>query len=361
MVAASRLHDNGRVTSIHGCVLVILLFSTTGCVVGESSSTAPPTSTPIPAVAAPAVYVVNGQATSISVIDPQQNALVGTIQLGGIMWPHHLYLSKDGARMLVAVPNMDLSAGHGGTMNSNPGFVLLLDSSTGALIASRKLEMMNHNAIFSPDGTEVWTSQMMMPGMVLVLDAQTLATKQSIDVGDMPAEVTFSKDGTMAFVANGMSDSVSVIDVTTKQIMATVPVGKDPVGPWPGIDGVMYTDCEQGKSISAIDPGTMAVVRTYNLGFTPGMVGTPPGTSGELWVTDVDDGKVVFNTIANDQKTGELAVGGGAHGIAFSPDGKTAYISNQGAGTLSVVDVATHTLTTTITIGAKPNGIAYRP
>lgn len=343
----------------------VISASTTACLVGDFSPPAvtgggSATSTPIPAVTGPAVYVVSGQDNSIAVIDPAKNARVGTIQLGGIMWPHHVYLSKDGRRMLVAVPGMDLSAGHGSATEANPGFVLLLDSSTGAMIASRQLDMMNHNAIFSPDGTEIWTSQMMMPGSVLVLDAQTLATKQSIDVGDMPAEVTFSKDGTMAFVANGMSDSVSVISVATKKVMSTIAVGKDPVGPWPGIDGVMYTDCEQGKSISAIDPGTMAVVRTYNLGFTPGMVGTPPGPSGELWVTDEDDGKVIFNMTTKDQKMGELAVGAGAHGVTFSPDGKTAYISNQGAGTLSVVDVATHTLIKDIPVGAKPNGVAYR-
>ena len=116
-------------------------------------------------------------------------------------------------------------------------------------------------------------------------------------------------------------------------------VGKDPVGPWPGVDGVMYTDCEEGKSISAIDPATMSVVRTYALGFTPGMVATPPGSGGELWVTDQDDGKVVFNTTAQDKPTGALAVGAGAHGIAFSPDGQTAYITNQLAATVTVVDV----------------------
>jgi len=337
--------------------------SVTACVIGDDPSDPSATggtSTPIPAVTGPAVYVVNGQDHSISVVDPARNVVAATIALDGITWPHHIYLSKDGSRMLVAVPNMDLSGGHGTGMDDNPGAVLVLDSSTGATLASRKLEMMNHNAAFSPDGTEIWTSQMMMPGSVLVLDAQSLNTKQEIAVGDMPAEVTFSKDGTMAFVANGMSDSVSVISVATKKVMGTVAVGKDPVGPWPGVDGIMYTDCEEGKSISAIDPATMSVVRTYALGFMPGMVATPPGSSGELWVTDQDDGKVVFNTTAQDKPTGALAVGAGAHGIAFSPDGQTAYITNQLAATVTVVDVRSHTRITEISVGTKPNGIAYR-
>lgn len=336
------------------CALTLLACSS------SPSSTSTLSTQPIAAFSGAAVYVVNGGDHSISVIDPVKNAVAGTIVLQGVTFPHHVYLSHDGARMLVAVPNMDLSGGHGGTTEMNPGAVFLLDSSTGATIAARRLDMMNHNAIFSPDGTEVWTSQMMAPGMVLVLDAQTLATKQSIDVGDMPAEITFSKDGKMAFVANGASNTVSIVDVAKKTIMATVPVGMDPVGPWPGVDGIMYTDCEAGKSISAIDPATMKVVRNYDLGFMPGMVATPPNASGELWVTDSDDGKIVFNKTTADMKTGELAVGSGAHGIAFSPDAKTAYVSNQLGATVSVVDVATRAITATIPVGVKPNGLAYR-
>ena len=38
----------------------------------------------------------------------------------------------------------------------------------------------------------------------------------------------------------------------------------------------------------------------------------------------------------------------------------TAYITNQTAGTVSVVDVMTHTVTKSITVGAKPNGIVLK-
>ena len=327
---------------------------------GDTTAANGLTSTPIVSVSAPAVYVVNGGDHSISVIDPATNSVAGTIVLNDVTFPHHIYLSRDQCRMLVAVPNMDLSGGHGGGDDMTMGAVFLLETATGKTLAARMLDMMNHNAIFSPDGAEVWTSQMMIPGAILVLDAQTLETKQTIAVGDMPAEVTFSKEGRMAFVANGMSDSVSAIDVTTKAVMTTIPVGKDPVGAWPGVDGVMYTDCEEGQSVSAIDPASMSVVRSYSLGFTPGMVATPPNASGELWITDAGNGKVVFNTTAADAKTGELTLAAGSHGIAFSPDGKTAYITNQLAGTVSVIDVAGHRVTATIKVGDKPNGIVYR-
>ena len=59
-------------------------------------------------------------------------------------------------------------------------------------------------------------------------------------------------------------------------------------------------------------------------------------------------------------KMDEQPTGAGAHAIAFSGDGKTGYISNQTANTVSVIDVATHKVVKTINIGTKPNGMVWR-
>ena len=69
---------------------------------------------------------------------------------------------------------------------------------------ARRLDAPNHNAAFSPDGSEIWTAQLLDEGTVLVLDASTLETKQTIRVGKIPAEVTFTPDGKYAFVANAV-------------------------------------------------------------------------------------------------------------------------------------------------------------
>ena len=262
-------------------------------------------------------------------------------------------------KMALAIPGMDLSLGHGGTMGGgHMGAVLLMDASSVATLAGRNLEGMNHNAVFSPDGMEIWTSQMMMPGRVLVLNATTLATRQTINVGDMPAEITFSRDGRYAFVANGMSNNVTVIDAATKAVTRTISVGANPVGAWPGMNGMMYVDNEDGKTLSVIDTATWVVTLTYNLGFTPALAAIAP--NGELWVTNSDSGKVVFYRADADSVLGELATGAGAHAIAFSDNGNTGYVSNQAAGTVSVIDIASRAVTTHITVGSKPNGLLFR-
>jgi len=333
-------------------------------------SGAAPGSTPITAITTDAVYVVNGEESSISVVDPATRSVVGTIALTNVRYPHHIYLSPDRAKLAVAVPGHDLSAGHSraaageehrGHGDAAGGAVLVLDATTGATLVSRVLPAPNHNAVFSSDGTEIWTAQLEERGTVLVLDAATLATRTTIPVGSVPAEVTFSPDGRWAFVANGTSDDVSVIDRASKTVVKTIPVDREPVGAWPGADGLMYVDCEVAKTIKVIDPATLEIVRSYPLGFTPGFVAVPPTRTAELWVTDADAGKVVFNRTDRDARAGDVTTASGAHALAFTPDGRTAFVTNQLAASISVVDASARTVSTTVPVGRKPNGIVFRP
>ena len=346
-----------------GCLMLFVSVVSSGygstAFGGDGATAGAPSTTPQDTFAYDALFVVNGGDNSISVINASTNEVAETKALQNASFPHHLNLSPDKAFLAVAAPGTDLSGGHEGHgSGESRGAILRLDARTGETRATRRLNRPNHNGVFSPDGREIWTSQMTMSGVVLVLDATTLTTQYAIGVGDMPAEVTFSPDGAYAFVANGMSNNVTVIDATTKAVETTIAVGTSPVGAWPGTDGMMYVDNESAKTLTVIDATSLNVVRTYDLGFVPGMAATAP--NGELWVTDAEHGKVVFYSTTADTKLGELATAGGAHAIAFSADGMTGYVSNQSAGSVSVIDTATRSVTKTIGVGAKPNGIVFR-
>lgn len=325
-----------------------------------------PSSVAIAPISYDALWVVNGGSNSISVINTETDEVTGTIALRDAVYPHHISMSGDHKFMLVAIPGTDLSeghgsnGGHGGHMMDSAmmGAVMVMDAITGATQKALRCAASNHNAAYSPDGSEIWTCQAADMGSVLVLDPNTFQIKRTIAVGSMPLEVTFSADHRSAFVTNNGSNNVTVIDVGTKEIVATLPVGDGPVGAWPGTNNVMYVDNETSKSLTAIDASTRSVVRVYDLGFTPAMALVGP--DGRLWVTDADNGKVVFYRTDADERLGELTTGTGAHAIAFSGDGSRGYITNQSAGTVSIIDVATLTQLNTIPVGSKPNGLVWR-
>ena len=319
----------------------------------------------------PSAYIVNGESNTISVIKLSDNTLTETIELmvtgnnSMMMWPHHIYHNVNASthQLAIALPGMDLSAGHNGSMPGMKGRVMIIDAVKGTIIKDIEVPSMNHNAIYSPDGQEIWTAQMGVNGKVLILDATTFSIRSTITVGHEPAEVTFSADGSKAYVANGGDDNVTIINPGNKSVLTTVPVGDNPVAAWVGYDGRMYVDNEDGQSISIIDVASNAVVETIDLGFMPGSV-SHNKLKKELWVTDPENSKVHFwnwdSSINKWVHAGLFTTGLGAHAIAFTNDGNTAYVTNQLAQSVSVIDVSSHSKIKDITVGKKPNGIVIK-
>jgi YVTN family beta-propeller protein len=311
----------------------------------------------------PAAFVVNGGDNNVQVVDLSTNKVKSTIDLNGATFPHHIYFNPDKSLMAVAIISQDVSGGHAGHGSTGAkGYkVIILDTKTGNEHHILPTTALPHNGIFSPDGKELWVGQGADAGEVIVFNATTFAETKRIKVGKTPSEVTFSVDGSLVFVANTGEATVSVIDPATKTVKTTIAVGKDPVGAWAAANGKMYCDNETDKTVSEIDVKTQKVTTTIDLGFKPGYVAYNTHTN-ELWVSDATNGKVVYFQIVSGKwsKKGEIATGADAHAITFTDDHKTAYVTNQGAGTVSVITTSNHQVTATITVGAKPNGIVLK-
>ena len=311
----------------------------------------------------PASYIVNGSSNNISVIKLSDNTVSETISLNGATFPHHIYINPAKTKLAVAITATDLSGGHAGHGGATAGLkVQIIDAVTGMIDKEISLSKLPHNAIFNSAGTELWLGQMdTIQSQVLVYKTSDWTLQNTINVGKGLSEVTFSNDGTMAFACNTMDGTVTLIDASTKMIHTTLTVGTDPVGAWSASNGKMYVDNEMSQTVSEISVSGMSVTSTINLGFKPGYVAYHTA-SGELWVSDATNGKVVYYTLVGSVWTlqGNITTGADAHAIAFNSDGTKAYVTNQGAGNVSVVDVATHTVSQTISVGSKPNGIAFK-
>ncbi|MEU9048496.1 YncE family protein, partial [Kitasatospora sp. NPDC048343] len=56
-----------------------------------------------------------------------------------------------------------------------------------------------------------------------------------------------------------------------------------------------------------------------------------------------------------------VAVGSFPTGVAITPDGLHAYVTNEGDNTVSVIDTATNTVTATVVVGTGPFDVAVTP
>ena len=65
---------------------------------------------------------------------------------------------------------------------------------------------------------------------IAVVDTTSLQVVEKISAGTDPESFDISPDGKRLFVSNEDANTASVIDLETRQIVATVPVGIEPEG-----------------------------------------------------------------------------------------------------------------------------------
>lgn len=210
-------------------VFLIMVLSTYACT--DNSSTEDQTSIELDTYAnKDSFYVVNAGSDSISVLEAVTGVEQTTFKLSAASYSHHANVSPDGRTLIVSAPGIDMGSVYGREIENMKGILLKLNATSGAIMNEKTLGGITHTATFSPDGKEIWATLMNRPGFLLILDSLNLETIKEIAVGNMPAEVTFSFDEKYAFIANSLSNSISVIDVSTKLFVKDLTVGTKPVG-----------------------------------------------------------------------------------------------------------------------------------
>ncbi|MFE7621301.1 hypothetical protein [Streptomyces sp. NPDC057496] len=175
-----------------------------------------------------------------------------------------------------------------------------------------------------------------LPGMPPVLDAEDVyaadrAGRLSPVVKDFPSRV---------YVPNTNSDTVSVIDPATYEVIKTIKVGRQPQHVVPSWDlKTLWVNNDIGDSLTAIDPATGKVGPTvpvsdpYNLYFTP---------DGKYAVVMASmDRELVFRDAHTMKTVKTVPVDcAGVNHADFSTDGRYFIVSCEFSGELLKVDTA---------------------
>ncbi|NOZ26701.1 MAG: beta-propeller fold lactonase family protein [Chloroflexi bacterium] len=244
--------------------------------------------------------------------------------------------------------------------------------------------------------TEV--EQMREPATVAAPVEASEATSPTTEAETAPAEV----QGTI-WVANGMEDSLSAINLATGEVVATIPVGINPhilnVSP----DGrILYVinagghdreagahespsgdkagqpmgessksgdhmggmgmdmDMEEeakGNSLWAIDTTTGEILARVPVGQGP--THPLPSPDGRwVYATNTDEGSVSVVDTASWQVVATIPGLSEPHDGELTPDGRWLYLATSGDSTMTVVDTETRQVVKTFAVGRKPRGVA---
>jgi len=195
-----------------------------------------------------------------------------------------------------------------------------------------------------------------------------------------------------------VSGSVSAIDTTTNEVVATVEVGPAPHGmaiasngkkAYVANYGTFPSKFDQARCLSdtvsvlKLDTRTPdgdadgkaahppKVVATVTVGRGPLSVAITPDDA-EVYVTDFGrdpnlvEGGVPGHTVSviqtrSNEVVATIEVGKLPAGVAIAPDGQRAYVTSRGNNNVWVLDTATHTVITKVDVQIEPANVVFTP
>ena len=182
--------------------------------------------------------------------------------------------------------------------------------------------------------------------------------------GSQPTKIRGQADGTMAmsmdgkyvYTANADANSVTVIDASARQLVATIPVGTRPARIAVGADDTLYVTNRGSRSVSVIHRGQWTEASRIEVGAEPiGVALSPDGAT--LYVANSAAGTVdaIDLTTQANTKRWEANLGDEPRGVAALADGRL-YVSHYKTGQLDVVDGRTGAVTKSIStaVGIDP-------
>ena len=118
----------------------------------------------------------------------------------------------------------------------------------------------------------------------------------------------------------------------------------------------LYVSMTQVNQVAVIDIPTWKVIANIDAGNAPTRIALQHDAR-YLWVGN-DSGVTVIDTSTN-KVAAQLTTAAGPHDIAFSDDDRLAFLTNTDAGTLSVIDIRKLALSKEIKVGSNPSAITF--
>jgi YVTN family beta-propeller protein len=188
----------------------------------------------------------------------------------------------------------------------------------------------------------------------------SFAVVATIAVGANPIAVAMSADGTLAYVANLNSNTLSIIDTDIDQVVATVGAGPTPRDVEATPDGryVLVTN-QSTNSVTVLDASNYSIVGTIPVGTFPCAISiTRDGSAA--YVTNRLSNSVSIIDLVTFQVT-NVSVGTFACDVMVSPDGRWAVVTNRLSGDITIIDTVTKLPAATVATGTNPQGLAFSP
>jgi YVTN family beta-propeller protein len=197
---------------------------------------------------------------------------------------------------------------------------------------------------------------------VVVVNTSTSQLAASVPVGSAPLGLVYDSVNGHAYVANSGSDNVSDINLATNTVVASIGVDLTPESlAFDTGNGYLYVTNRFSNNVSVINPSTDAVVKTIEVGAYP-MGITYDSGNGYLYVADnwpITAASVSVINGATNTVVATFRVGVYPSAITYDWGNGDVYVVNTGSNNVTVYSTATSAVVKSIVVGTTPEGVAY--
>jgi len=296
------------------------------------------------AAASPKAYVGNFKDNTVSVIDTAAGTVVATIPVAP--GPHGMTITPDGRWVYVS--------------SDGASVVSVIDTASDRVTGTIEVGKSPHGVTFVP-GKGLLLVAVNGEDRIAFVDTAKQAVVASVGVGK-PHTIGVSPDGRVAYVSSQVPGrfEIVVIDLVARKVVRTVPLDKTPRDLEYSPDGkAVYFTKAGSNTVEVLDPASDKIVAEIPTGASPHYVNHPRNTIFGMAIVQGPGELFLFDPVTN-KPVRSIKVGDQPHWLALSSDGKTAYVTNEGSNTLSIVDI-TGGKTTTVAVGSQPRKIVVQP
>jgi YVTN family beta-propeller protein len=173
--------------------------------------------------------------------------------------------------------------------------------------------MLGQHKLVIPLGAFILLGLLLLGGIEFNTTAGPLAP---VTIKRSSSAIALTSDGAILLTANPDSNSITLIDTITWQVIEEIPVG--------------------------VDPRFLAV----------------DSNSKIAYVANRGSNSISVVNLVSRQKIHEVAVGDRPYGVVISPGGDRLYIAEQGSDSLRILDTSTLDTIALVAIGDRPSGLA---
>ena len=297
--------------------------------------------------------------------------------------PHNITVSPDQKSYYITVA-------HGTPFGS----LWKMAASGDSLLGRAQVELFPTTITLTPDGQFAFVANSDFHGdhprvnVVTVVHTPTMNKITDIPACDMPHGVKSNHAGTRIYVSCMHSDEILQLDVSSFRISrraktgeghamaSTGPAHHGPAAPLVGgvskecsptfisvspDDKRLYVACNYGNSLQVWDAATLTLVKEIPVG--KGAYNVEPAPDGKLvLVTNKKEQSVSLVDAIKLTEVARIPTSKKiVHGIAYSPDGRLAYVSSESIGAdpgaVDVIDLSRRQRVGSVSIPGQPTGI----